>query len=66
MIKVRVIKNCVDGLTHEPLRVGDEVEMTEDRFNCCPKGYVEVLNIEHESRTAEDDKVRSRSKRAKK
>lgn len=66
MIKVKVIKNCVDGMTHEPLRTGDIVEMSEDRFSFCPKGYVEVLNIEHENRTAEDGKVKSRSKRAKK
>lgn len=62
-MKVRIIKPCIDGLTHEALRVGDIVEMTEDRLKHAPVGYVEVIEGAREYRTAENAEVKTRKKR---
>lgn len=42
-MKVRILKHCVDGVTHQPLYVGDVVDFTEERLARVPVGFVEVL-----------------------
>lgn len=45
-MKVKIIKSCVDGVTHQRLYVGDVMEFTEERLSKVPVGYVEVISEE--------------------
>ena len=62
-MKVRIIKNCIDGLTGKALRIGEIHEMDEKHFGYIPKGYAEVMRDAESRVKAENKRVKARNKR---
>lgn len=66
-MRIKIVKTCVDGLTHKTLRAGDIVEMTKEHFYTIPIGYAIRMDDEpNEKRTAENAAAKTRTKRTKK
>lgn len=43
-MKVKILKHCIDGVTHQSLYEGDIIDFTEERLARVPIGYVEVIS----------------------